>query len=44
MPLSKDGVCKKCNNDKDKTKMYSDENNMDPKIIPNELKDLSAIE
>lgn len=44
LDVSKNGICKKCANDKENIKMFSDENCMDPKPQPKELQGLSIIE
>ena len=43
MKLS-DGICKRCRSDKGSIKMFSDENIMDPKPLPNELSSMTLIE
>ena len=40
----KSGVCKRCFRDKAEIKMFSSENNMNPKAVPQELNDLTVIE
>ena len=39
-----DGICKRCNADKNSIKMFSAENKMDPGIVPNELQNLTMVE
>jgi len=40
----KNNICDRCTKDKLSIKMFSKENNMDPGIVPPELKDLTIVE
>jgi hypothetical protein len=40
----KNNICDRCTKDKLPIKMFSKENNMDPGVVPPELKDLTIVE
>ena len=44
MKMASENMCQRCKNDRMQVKMFSNENNMDPKALPFELRDLSVIE
>ncbi|CAG2208487.1 unnamed protein product [Mytilus edulis] len=44
MKMAKENECKHCHLDKSPIKLFSAENNMDPKHIPSELADLTVVE
>ena len=44
LKLTKNGMCKRCSKEKNSIKMFSAENNMDPKEVPTELQHLSMVE
>ena len=44
MNVNSDQICKRCKSDKNQIKLFSPENNMDPKQLPTELSGLSIIE
>ena len=44
MKMSSESVCLRCHSDKGNIKLFSNENYMDPKPLPNELSNLSVIE
>ena len=44
MAPDSDSICLRCHIDKGEIKLFSDENNMNPKLLPSALYDLSIIE
>ena len=44
MKMSKTGVCQRCHADNSTIKMFSEENMMNPRKLPPELKDLTVVE
>ena len=44
MKLNPKGICKRCTKEKNTPNMFSSENNMDPKELPDELKNLTVVE
>ena len=44
MNVNSDQICKRCKSDKNRIKLFSPENNMDPQKLPTELSGLTIIE